>query len=290
MMDLTKISKKLTEATTALAKADKDLKLEIAGAAADAAGLVDPTPASDLIGAGISIARGDYWGAAMSTVSMVPYIGDAVAKPVKAVRATKAIAGLEKKVAALTKTVNDLKKAKKEAEAVEAAAKEAKLAKEADAAKDAATKQEKSAVSKDKDCEDCASAKSGSKKPVPKGPYRGGPHSETKLPVGDKLDSHHLPADAVSPIPREKGPAIKMDPADHKETSSNGSGLDAIEYRAEVKELLDAGRMRDAMAKEIKDARRAAGVVSGKPTKYNEAVQEMLEYSKKMEWLNKKGK
>lgn len=160
MMDLTKISKKLTEATTALAKADKDLKLEIAGAAADAAGLVDPTPASDLVGAGISIARGDYWGAALSTVSMVPYLGDAVAKPVKAVRATKAIAGLEKKVAALTKTVNDLKKAKKEAEAVEAAAKEAKLAKEADAAKDAAARQEKSAAKKDKDCEDCKSKKS----------------------------------------------------------------------------------------------------------------------------------
>lgn len=155
MMDLTKISKKLTEATTALAKADKDLKLEIAGAAADAAGLVDPTPASDLIGAGISIARGDYWGAAMSTVSMVPYIGDAVAKPVKAVRATKAIAGLEKKVAALTKTVNDLKKAKREAEAVEAAAKEAKLAKETDAAKNSATKQEKAATKNDKDCETC---------------------------------------------------------------------------------------------------------------------------------------
>ncbi|MBP1202853.1 hypothetical protein JOD97_000867 [Duganella sp. 1411] len=159
-MDLTNITKKLTDATTALAKADKDLKLEMAGAAADAAGLVDPTPTSDLIGAGISIARGDYWGAALSTVSMVPYLGDAVAKPVKAVRATKAIAGLEKKVAELTKTVNDLKKAKKEAEAAEAAAKEAKLAKEADAAKDAAAQQEKAAVKKDKDCEDCeASAK-----------------------------------------------------------------------------------------------------------------------------------
>ncbi|SEN06325.1 DNA/RNA non-specific endonuclease [Duganella sp. CF517] len=158
-MDLTNITKRLGEATTALAKADNDLKLEIAGAAADAAGLVDPTPTSDLVGAGISIARGDYWGAALSTVSMVPYLGDAVAKPVKAVRATKAIAGLEKKVAALTKTVNDLKKAKKEAEAVEAAAKEAKLAKEADAAKDAAIEQEKTAAKKGKDCEDCKSAK-----------------------------------------------------------------------------------------------------------------------------------
>ena len=290
MMDLTNITKKLTDATTALAKADNDLKLEIAGAAADAAGLVDPTPASDIVGAGISIARGDYWGAALSTVSMVPYLGDAVAKPVKAVRATKAIAGLEKKIATLTKTVNDLKKAKKEAEAVETTAKEAKLAKEADAVKESAAKQEKAAPKKDKDCEDCKTPSDAPKKTVPKTPYRGGAHSETKLPVGDGLDSHHLPADAISPIPREKGPAIKMDPADHRETSSNGSGLDAIEYRAEVKELLDADRMRDAMAKEIRDVRRAADVVSGKPTKYNEGIQEMLEYSKKMGWLDKKGK
>jgi hypothetical protein len=154
-MDLTSISKKLTDATTALAKADKDLKLEMAGAAADVAGIVDPTPASDIVGAGISLARGDYWGAALSTASMIPYLGDAVAKPVKAVRATKAIAGLEKKVAALTKTVNDLKKAKKEAEAMEASAKEAKLAKEADVAKNAAAKQEKAASKEGKDCEDC---------------------------------------------------------------------------------------------------------------------------------------
>ncbi|SEN06345.1 hypothetical protein SAMN05428959_10123 [Duganella sp. CF517] len=125
------ITKKLTDATTTLAKADKDLKLEIAGAAADAAGLVDATPTSDLVGAGISIARGDYWGAALSTVSMVPYLGDAVAKPMKAVRATKSLAALQAKVATLTKTVNDLKKAKKEAEALKTATKQTKLAKEA---------------------------------------------------------------------------------------------------------------------------------------------------------------
>lgn len=156
-MDLTSISKKLTEATTALAKADKDLKLEIAGAAADAAGIVDPTPASDIVGAGISIARGDYWGAALSTASMIPYAGDLLAKPVKAARATKAIAGLERKVATLTKTVNDLKKAKKEAEAVEAAARETKIAKEADAAKDVAVRQNSQTAKKNKDCEDCKS-------------------------------------------------------------------------------------------------------------------------------------
>jgi len=168
-MDLTSIGKKLTDATTALAKADKDLKLEMAGAAADAAGILDPSPASDIVGAGISIARGDYWGAALSTASMVPYVGDLLAKPAKAVRATKAIAGLEKKVAALTKTVTDLKKAKKEAEAVEAAAKEVKLAREADVAKDAAIKQEKSAAKKEKDCEDCGASETKTSKQVSSG-------------------------------------------------------------------------------------------------------------------------
>jgi len=154
-MDLTSIGKKLTDATTALAKADKDLKLEMAGAAADAAGIIDPSPASDIVGAGISIARGDYWGAALSTASMVPYVGDLLAKPAKAVRATKAIAGLEKKVAALTKTVTDLKKAKKEAEAVEAAAKDVKLLKETGLPRNSAIKQEKQSAKKDRDCENC---------------------------------------------------------------------------------------------------------------------------------------
>jgi hypothetical protein len=166
-MDLTSIGKKLTDATTALAKADKDLKLEMAGAAADAAGIIDPSPASDIVGAGISIARGDYWGAALSTASMVPYVGDLLAKPAKAVRATKAIAGLEKKVAALTKTVTDLKKAKKEAEAVEAAAKKAELAKEADIAKGVATKQEKQSAKTNKDCEDCNTSVAKRKKLTP---------------------------------------------------------------------------------------------------------------------------
>lgn len=156
-MDLTSIGKKLTDATTALAKADKDLKLEMAGAAADAAGIIDPSPASDIVGAGISIARGDYWGAALSTASMVPYVGDLLAKPAKAVRATKAIAGLEKKVAALTKTVTDLKKAKKEAEAIAAGVKERKVVKGPNVARDSAAKQGKAAAKKEKDCEDCGS-------------------------------------------------------------------------------------------------------------------------------------
>lgn len=180
MSGIPDITAQLAAATKALAEADSELKWEIAGAAADAAGLVDPTPASDLVGAGLSLRKGDFWGAALSTVSMVPYLGDAVAKPVKAVRATKAIVGLEKKVAALTKTVNDLKKAKKQAEAAEAAAKEAKIAKEAAAAKDAAAQQEKAAAKKGKDCEDCELA---GKKPL-----KSMPKARTKCFSAKKLD------------------------------------------------------------------------------------------------------
>jgi hypothetical protein len=88
---------------------------------------------------------------------MVPYVGDLLAKPAKAVRATKAIAGLEKKVAALTKTVTDLKKAKKEAEAIAAGVKERKVVKGPNVARDSAAKQEKAAAKKEKDCEDCGS-------------------------------------------------------------------------------------------------------------------------------------
>jgi hypothetical protein len=96
-------------------------------------------------------------------------LGDALAKPAKAVRATKAIMGLEKKVAALTQTVADLTKAKKQAEAAEAAAKEAKIAKEAEAAKEAAAKQEKSTPTKGKDCEDCKTSGKGSGKDLTPG-------------------------------------------------------------------------------------------------------------------------
>ncbi|WP_200955848.1 hypothetical protein, partial [Massilia sp. Root418] len=150
------INKQLAAATDALAKVDADLAWQATGVAADIAGTIDPTPVSDLVSAGVSVRNGDLWGAALSTVSMVPYLGDAVAKPVKAVRATKAIAGLTEKATALRKTITDLTKAKKEAEAAaEITAKEAKIAKEAEAAKDAAAQQEKSTAKKAKDCEDC---------------------------------------------------------------------------------------------------------------------------------------
>jgi hypothetical protein len=106
------------------------------------------------------------------------------------------------------------------------------------------------------------------------GQYRGGPHEDTRLPTGDTLDSHHMPPKAVSPLDPKKGPAIKMERDEHRLTSSYGSGPEAVQYRAKIKEMIDKGEWRKALATEIRDVRRVAG------TKYNQAIKEMLEYAR----------
>ncbi|HWU52612.1 MAG TPA: hypothetical protein VN153_07320 [Tahibacter sp.] len=51
--------------------------------------------------------------------------------------------------------------------------------------------------------------------------------------------------------------------------------------------MIDNGQMRDAMATEVRDVRRAAQLVSSNIRKYNQAMQEMLDYAKGKGWLNK---
>jgi hypothetical protein len=106
------------------------------------------------------------------------------------------------------------------------------------------------------------------------GKGKGGAHSETTKPKGDGKDSHHMPADGATSLPKKDGPAIKMDPLDHKKTSSNGQRAGHEAYIESVADLLKEGKWRDALAKEIKDVRRVAG------KKYNEAIREMMEYAK----------
>jgi RHS repeat-associated protein len=115
------------------------------------------------------------------------------------------------------------------------------------------------------------------------GRYRGGPHSETSRPRRDGLDSHHMPPKSVSGIedPLERGPAIQMDPADHRATGSHSNNPGSFRYRAEIQDMIDDNNMRGAMAREMRDVRRAAGDVSGDRRKYNGAMQEMLDYAKK---------
>lgn len=93
------VSRQLDELHQDTLKAGSDLKWELAQSAVDAAGLVDPTPISDAVGALMSVARGDWFGAAMSLVSMLPYAGDALGKTAKGGKLMARIAKLRKRIA-----------------------------------------------------------------------------------------------------------------------------------------------------------------------------------------------
>ena len=111
------------------AKINAEMALDALQAGVDLIGIGDPTPTSDAISMGISLGRGDYFGAILSGVSMVPYLGDAVAKPIKAARASKAAAKLAaayKRVKALAnKAAQKLAKLKDKAKKLKEKAKEA---------------------------------------------------------------------------------------------------------------------------------------------------------------------
>jgi len=101
----------LERAEGELAALSKSKGWEATKTAADLTGIVDPTPASDAISMGMSIAEGDWVGAFLSGVSFVPYLGDTIAKPIKLARAAKTVAAIERKAAALAKTISHYKDA-----------------------------------------------------------------------------------------------------------------------------------------------------------------------------------
>jgi hypothetical protein len=125
-------SGQLQAAETNLANLNNELKLDLAQAAADAAGILDPTPISDLVGAGISVARGDWVGAGLSLVSMIPYAGDAIGKTAKGAKLVKKINDLRKRIEAAIASVNLFKKlARQRAAAAVRAKRKAEAAKKA---------------------------------------------------------------------------------------------------------------------------------------------------------------
>ena len=99
-----------------LQQAQDDMRFEMAQAAVDLAGIVDPTPISDGISASMSLYKGDLIGAGLSLVSMVPYVGDALAKSIKGPRTAAKIAKLEQKILALTNKLNKIRESAKAAE------------------------------------------------------------------------------------------------------------------------------------------------------------------------------
>lgn len=101
----------LSRAEQRLQELTRSKEWEAAKTTADLAGIVDPTPASDAVSFGMSVAEGDWVGAFLSGVSFVPYLGDTVAKPIKIVRAAKTVAAIEREAAALAKQIAHFKNA-----------------------------------------------------------------------------------------------------------------------------------------------------------------------------------
>jgi len=106
---------------------------------------------------------------------------------------------------------------------------------------------------------------------APKGKYRGGLHGSTKGPVGDGLDSHHMPAKSVNGLHPDKGPAIQMDPADHAQTASHGTQPGSDIYRLRQQRLIKQGKFGEAIQMDIDNVRELFG------NKYDEAIREMIE-------------
>lgn len=89
---------------------------------------------------------------------------------------------------------------------------------------------------------------------------------------GDFIEVHHMPADSVTELPRNDGPAIRMSKEDHRETASCGNSREAREYREHQKELIEAGKFDEAVQMDIDDVQEKFG------NKYDDAINQMLEY------------
>lgn len=83
---------------------------------------------------------------------------------------------------------------------------------------------------------------------------------------------HHSPANSVSPLSRNRGPAIWMTKRDHRRTASCGSSRAARRYLAKQKSLIKQGKFREAMARDIRDIRKKFG------KKYDKCIRVMLAY------------
>ena len=141
-----------------------------------------------------------------------------------------------------------------------------KAEEESEAREQAGTQTEACATCGDPPCAELAAGVPGSK-------YRGGAHSAMTKPIGDGLDSHHMPADSISPIPRAMSPAIQMDPRDHRRTNSYGGRPQTNAVLAGQKGMINSGNFIAAQAIDV------AEVIAKFPGKYDAAIAQMEAYT-----------
>lgn len=87
-------------------------------------------------------------------------------------------------------------------------------------------------------------------------------------------DSHHIPADSISPIARGDGPTIAMSRGDHAKTASWGNKPGARPHREAQAKLIQEGKFSEAQKMDIDDIRRKFG------DSYDEAIEQMLIYTR----------
>ena len=102
----------------------------------------------------------------------------------------------------------------------------------------------------------------------------GGPHRLVQGVPGN--ESHHMPADSVSPLSKGRGPAISMVKEDHRQTASWGNTRAARSYREQQKLLIDQGEFKKAQQMDINDVKEKFG------DKYDDNIKQMLEYTEKL--------
>lgn len=102
-------------------------------------------------------------------------------------------------------------------------------------------------------------------------------HKEVKESGVPNVEVHHMPADSVSKLERNDGPAIAMEAGDHRQTASYGSSREARDYRNKQKELIEKGDLKGAIEMDIKDIKDKFG------DKYDAGISQMREYVDKLE-------
>lgn len=100
----------MDEVKSELERLSKEIEAAYRQAAVDAVGIVDPTPVSDCVGAGMCLSQGDMVGACLSLVAVFPYIGDAMSKSVKAIRLVAHVQNLYRRLRAVMKTLQILER------------------------------------------------------------------------------------------------------------------------------------------------------------------------------------
>jgi len=121
---------------------------------------------------------------------------------------------------------------------------------------------------------------------IPGSKYRGGAHYCTRFPIGDGLDSHHMPARGYgNRFPPERGPAIQMEREDHWKTASHPRSRELGKDYNEQAALLQMGLNSKAFDMDVLDILDVERLIA-QPGKYAAAVMQATAY---MECLKQKG-